>query len=137
MLRHRGAAAEGWLALLDGDAGVGVAPLRVGCAGCGARGSGGWAHGASYMVGGTGCRLAPRHGGKAARCTAQAARCRLQAAWRTARGLYLQPVGDNVLVEQRQHVRLVAQQHVGAARSRAQPADAGASTQLKNPLTAQ
>ena len=30
MLRHRGAAAEGWLPFLDGDAGVGVAPLRVG-----------------------------------------------------------------------------------------------------------
>ena len=137
MLRHRGAAAEGGRPILAEDAGVGVAPLQVGGAGCGVCGTGGWAHGASYMVDGTGCRLAPRHGGKAARCTLQAARCRLQAAWRTAHGLYLQPVGDNVLVEQRQHVRLVAQQHVGAARSRAEPADAGASTQLENPLAAQ
>ena len=53
------------------------------------------------------------------------------------RGLYLQPVGGDILVEQRQHVRLVAQQHVGAARSRAQPADAGASTQLEHTLAAQ
>ena len=105
--------------------------------GCAVREGGRMAHPTWWVAQAAGWRrgtVARRH---AARCRRHAARCTLQAAWRTARGLYLQPVGDNVLVEQRQHVRLVAQQHVGAARSRAQPADAGASTQLKNPLTAQ
>ena len=68
-------------------------------------------------------------------CKVHGARCKVHGA--PPCGLYLQPVGGDVLVEQREHVRLVAQQHIGAARSRAQPADAGAGAQLEHPLAAQ